>query len=129
MPIYGNTPGFMRSPPETPYIFALECAMDELAVALDIDPIELRKRNDTHTEPIKQLPYSSRSKLLQCFRHRLESLSGWSKRDKKPGSMRDGDWLIGWGTATTLYPSNIAPGDGTRDALSRWSRKSAGRNP
>jgi xanthine dehydrogenase YagR molybdenum-binding subunit len=101
-----NTPGFMRSPPETPYIFALECAMDELAVALDMDPVELRKINDTHKEPIKQLPYSSRS-LLQCFDAGAKAF-GWSKRDKKPGSMRDGDWLIGWGTATTLYPSNIA---------------------
>jgi xanthine dehydrogenase YagR molybdenum-binding subunit len=102
-----NTPGFMRSPPETPYIFALECAMDELAVALDMDPVELRKINDTHKEPIKQLPYSSRS-LVQCFDAGAKAF-GWSKRDRKPGAMRDGDWLIGWGTATTLYPSNIAP--------------------
>ena len=51
-----NTPGFMRSPPETPYIFALESAMDELAYALDMDPVELRRVNDTQTEPIKGLP-------------------------------------------------------------------------
>jgi xanthine dehydrogenase YagR molybdenum-binding subunit len=102
-----NTPGFMRSPPETPYIFALECAMDELAVALDMDPVELRKINDTHKEPIKQLPYSSRS-LVQCFDAGAKAF-GWSKREKTPGTMRNGDWLIGWGTATTLYPSNIAP--------------------
>jgi xanthine dehydrogenase YagR molybdenum-binding subunit len=102
-----NTPGFMRSPPETPYIFALECAMDELAVALKIDPVELRCINDTKVEPIKNLPYTSRS-LIECFEAGSKAF-GWEKRTPAPRSMRDGDWLIGWGTATTLYPSNIAP--------------------
>jgi xanthine dehydrogenase YagR molybdenum-binding subunit len=101
-----NTPGFMRAPAETPYNFALECAMDELAVALDMDPVDLRKINDTKIEPIKGLPYSSRS-LVQCFDAAAKAF-GWSKRTMKPGSMRDGDWLVGWGTATTMYPSNIS---------------------
>ena len=61
-----NTPGFMRAPPETPYIFALEVAMDELAYALAMDPIELRRVNDTRSEPIKGLPYTSRP-LMKCF--------------------------------------------------------------
>ncbi len=61
-----NTPGFMRSPPETPYIYALETAMDELAVALNMDPVELRLINDTQKDPIKGLPYSSRS-LRECY--------------------------------------------------------------
>jgi xanthine dehydrogenase YagR molybdenum-binding subunit len=56
-----NTPGFMRSPPEVPYIYALETAMDELAVALNMDPVELRRVNDTMNEPIKGLPFTSRS--------------------------------------------------------------------
>jgi xanthine dehydrogenase YagR molybdenum-binding subunit len=102
-----STPGFMRAPAETPYIFALECAMDELAVALEMDPVALRKKNDTKIEPIKGLPYSSRS-LVECFDAGAKAF-GWSTRTAVPGSMRDGDWLIGWGTATTLYPSNIAP--------------------
>jgi xanthine dehydrogenase YagR molybdenum-binding subunit len=102
-----NTPGFMRSPPEMPYIFALECAMDELAYALKMDPVALRRVNDTKIEPIKGLPYSSRS-LLECFEQGAEEF-GWAKRDPVPHAMRDGDWLVGWGTATTLYPSNIAP--------------------
>jgi xanthine dehydrogenase YagR molybdenum-binding subunit len=102
-----NTPGFMRSPPETPYIFALECAMDELSYALGIDPVALRRINDTRIEPIKGLPFSSRS-LVQCFDQGAAAF-GWSRRSAKPRSMRDGDWLIGWGTATTVYPSNIAP--------------------
>jgi xanthine dehydrogenase YagR molybdenum-binding subunit len=101
-----NTPGFMRSPPETPYIFALECAMDELAYALEMDPVALRKINDTKKEPIHHLPYSSRS-LVACFDAASRKF-GWEKRDPKPMSMRDGDWLVGWGTATTVYPSVIS---------------------
>jgi xanthine dehydrogenase YagR molybdenum-binding subunit len=102
-----NTPGFMRAPPETPYMFGLESAMDELAVALAIDPIELRRINDTANEPIKGLPYTSRS-LMQCFDPAAQAF-GWAKRDPPPGSMRDGDWLIGWGCATACYPTNVAP--------------------
>jgi xanthine dehydrogenase YagR molybdenum-binding subunit len=102
-----NTPGFMRAPPDTPYMFALESAMDELAYALAIDPIELRRLNDTQTDPIDGKPFSSRS-LMTCF-DRAAAKFGWSKRNPKPGSMRDGDWLIGWGCATSCYPSNIGP--------------------
>lgn len=102
-----NTPGFMRSPPEVPYLFPLESAMDELAVALDMDPVELRRLNDTDREPIKGLPYSSRS-LMQCFDAAAEAF-GWARRNPRPGSMRDGDWDIGWGCATAAYPTNIAP--------------------
>src|SRR5207253_956840 len=61
-----NTPGFMRSPPEVPYIFALETAMDELALALGMDPVELRRVNDTMRESIKGLPFTSRL-LMKCF--------------------------------------------------------------
>jgi xanthine dehydrogenase YagR molybdenum-binding subunit len=100
-----NTPGFMRSPAEFPYVFALECAMDELAVALDIDPIELRRRNDTQVEPIGGLPYTSRS-LMRCFDAAAEAF-GWKERDARVGSMQDGDWLIGWGCAATCYPANV----------------------
>ncbi len=102
-----NTPGFMRAPPDTPYMFALECAMDELAHALEIDPIELRRINDTQTDPISGRPFSSRS-LMACFDQAAERF-GWSRRDPRPKSMRDGDWLIGWGCATSTYPSNIGP--------------------
>ena len=102
-----NTPGFMRSPPETPYLFALECAMDELAYALHMDPVELRRVNDTKVEPINHLPYTSRS-LMHCFDAASKAF-GWSRRDPRPGSMRDGDWLIGWGCATTIYPTLMAP--------------------
>jgi CO/xanthine dehydrogenase Mo-binding subunit len=92
---------------EVPYIYALECAIDELAVALRMDPIELRRVNDTKVEPIKGLPYTSRS-LMPCFDATAKEF-GWSERRPEPMSMRDGDWLIGNGCAMATYPSHMAP--------------------
>jgi xanthine dehydrogenase YagR molybdenum-binding subunit len=100
-----NTPGYMRGPPTTPYMFALESAMDELAVALNMDPIELRRINDTQVDPILGMPFSSRS-LMKCL-DAAAARFGWSRRTPAPGSMREGDWLIGWGCAASTYPSNI----------------------
>ena len=102
-----NTPGFMRAPPDTPYMFALESAMDELAYALEMDPIELRRVNDTQVDPVSGKPYSSRS-LMACFDQAADRF-GWQSRNPRPSSMRDGDWLVGWGCATSCYPSNIGP--------------------
>jgi xanthine dehydrogenase YagR molybdenum-binding subunit len=102
-----NTPGFMRAPAETPYMFALESAMDELAYALNMDPVELRRVNDTQIDPVSGIPFSSRS-LMQCF-DQASAQFGWAKRDPKPASMRDGDWLVGYGCATACYPTNIGP--------------------
>ena len=102
-----NTPGFMRSPPEVPYMFALESAMDELAVQLKMDPIELRRINDATKEPIGSKPYTSRS-LMACFDEGAKAF-GWADRNSQPKSMSDGDWLIGYGCATTCYPTQMAP--------------------
>ena len=102
-----QTPAFMRSPPELPYMFALEAAMDEMAEKLGLDPVEFRRKNDTMTDPISGKPFSSRS-LMKCFDQASEAF-GWSKRDPKPQSMRDGDWLVGLGCATACYPTNVAP--------------------
>jgi xanthine dehydrogenase YagR molybdenum-binding subunit len=99
-----NTPGYMRAPPEFPYMYALESAMDELAVALKMDPIALRRLNDTQTEPIKGYPFTSRS-LARCFDEAAQAF-GWDRRDPAVGAMRDGDWLIGWGCATACYPTH-----------------------
>ncbi|HSU98683.1 MAG TPA: xanthine dehydrogenase family protein molybdopterin-binding subunit, partial [Roseiarcus sp.] len=101
-----STPGFMRAPAETPYFFALESAMDELAVALNMDPVELRRVNDTRTEPIKGLPYTSRA-MMACFDRAAEAF-GWKARNPAPGSKREGDWLIGWGCAASAYPTQMA---------------------
>ena len=100
-----NTPGFMRAPPDTPYMFALESAMDELAHALGMDPIELRRVNDTAEDPVKHVPFTSRA-LMRCFDEGAERF-GWSRRDPRPGAMTDGDWLVGWGCASAAYPANI----------------------
>jgi xanthine dehydrogenase YagR molybdenum-binding subunit len=100
-----QTPAFMRSPPELPYMFALESALDELAYKLRMDPIELRRVNDTRTEPIEGKPFSSRQ-LMQCFNQASRAFA-WSKRTAEPRSMRDGDWLVGMGCATAVYPTNV----------------------
>jgi xanthine dehydrogenase YagR molybdenum-binding subunit len=80
--------------------------MDELAYALSMDPVELRRINDTRSDPVKGLPFTSRS-LMACF-DQAGAAFGWNKRSMAPRSMQDSDWLVGWGTAATMYPSNIA---------------------
>ena len=102
-----QTSGFMRAPIEMPYMYALESAMDELAVALKMDPIELRRVNDIRESPVDGARFTSRS-LMQCYDAAAASF-GWSKRTPEPGSMRDGDWLIGYGCATAGYPTHMAP--------------------
>ncbi len=102
-----NTPGFMRSPAEVPYMFALESAIDELAAKLRIDPVEMRRKNDTMKSPINGAPYTSRS-LMQCYDEAGKAF-GWAKRTPQVGSMRDGDWLVGWGCATATYPTQHNP--------------------
>src|SRR5581483_10074832 len=99
-----NTPGFMRSPPVVPYIYALESAMDELAIKLNMDPVELRRVNDAMQDATGK-PWSSRS-LMQCYDAAKEAF-GWSRHNPQPGSMREGNWLIGWGCASAFYPSHV----------------------
>jgi len=101
-----NTPGYMRSPPEMPYVYALENAMDEMAIQLGMDPVEFRRINDTQIEPIGKKPFSSRS-LMQCYDEAAAAFR-WQDRNPAIGSMTDGDWLVGMGCATALYPSNVA---------------------
>jgi xanthine dehydrogenase YagR molybdenum-binding subunit len=102
-----NTPGYMRAPAETPYMFALESAMDELAFQLKMDPIELRRINDTHKDPVSGLPFTSRS-LMKCFDEAAARFPR-HKRNPQPASMVDGEWLVGYGCASACYPSNIGP--------------------
>ena len=106
-PLNVHTPTYMRAPGEASGVFALESAMDELAVALNIDPVELRLKNEPELDEFKKLPFSSRS-TRECYRLAAERF-GWSRRNPKPGSMRDGRWLVGWGMATATYPVNYAP--------------------
>ena len=102
-----QTPGFMRAPPEVPYFFAFESAVDELARELEMDPVELRIRNDIDKEPVKGVPFTSRS-LVECYRRAGEAF-GWADYTPAIGSMTDGDDLIGWGVATATYPTQMSP--------------------
>jgi xanthine dehydrogenase YagR molybdenum-binding subunit len=92
---------WMRAPGTAPGSYALECAMDELAVALALDPIELRVRNDPPTDPDSGLPWSTRN-LVACLREGAERF-GWAGRSPTPGSHRDGRWLVGTGVAAAAY--------------------------
>src|SRR5262249_51682441 len=102
--VRGNiqTPTFMRGPGEASGVHALECALDELAYKLKIDPLDLRIRNHADTDPESGLPWSSKS-LLECYRRGAEAF-GWSRRTLEPRSMRDGRYLVGMGMATGTYP-------------------------
>jgi xanthine dehydrogenase YagR molybdenum-binding subunit len=96
------TPSWMRAPGECPGMFALESAIDELAVACGVDPIELRIRNEPETEPESGLDFSSRN-LVACLREGAERF-GWSERDPAPGAGA-GRWLAGTGVAASTYPA------------------------
>lgn len=87
----------MRGPGKVPGSFGLESAMDELAIALNMDPVELRLKNEPEKDEEKNIPFSSRH-LKECLTHGAE-LFGWSRRNPTVGSMRDGDTLLGWGVA------------------------------
>jgi xanthine dehydrogenase YagR molybdenum-binding subunit len=101
------TPTWMRAPGETPGMYALECAMDELAIAAAIDPVELRIRNEPDVEPESGVPFSSRH-LVACLREGAERF-GWTGRDPTPGVRREGRWLIGTGVASSTYPARRRP--------------------
>jgi xanthine dehydrogenase YagR molybdenum-binding subunit len=98
-----GTPTPMRGPGTTPGMFALESAMDELAAKLNIDPMELRLRNYTEQDEGKKLPFSSKH-LREGYQRGAERF-GWSKRNPKVGSMRDGDLVLGWGMGTATWPA------------------------
>ena len=98
------TPTYMRAPGESSGSFALESAMDELAYAAGIDPLELRLRNYAESDPQEQKPWSSKS-LRQCYAQAAERF-GWSRRAPQPRAMRAADgWLTGMGMASSTYPS------------------------
>ena len=120
-PMNVHTPTYMRAPGEASGVFALESAMDELAVALNIDPVELRLRNEPEQDEFEKLPFSSRS-TRECYRAAAERF-GWSRRNPEPRSMRDGRWLIGWGMATATYPMNYAPASASGASLARRHRR------
>ena len=102
-----GTPTFQRAPGESTGMFALESAMDELAIAAGIDPIEFRLRNDAAMDAQKKLPYSSKA-LTECYRLGAERI-GWSRRNATPGALREGRWAIGLGCASATRPAKRSP--------------------
>jgi xanthine dehydrogenase YagR molybdenum-binding subunit len=107
---------FMRAPGESVGTFALESAIDELAIELDLDPIELRIRNEPDQDPSSGLPFSARH-LVEAWRAGAERF-GWERRTA-PGTRREGEWLAGMGCATATYPYHRFPGGVARIRLDK----------
>ncbi|WP_404477622.1 xanthine dehydrogenase family protein molybdopterin-binding subunit [Novosphingobium sp. BL-52-GroH] len=106
---------FMRAPGESVGTFALESAMDELAETLAVDPMELRIRNEPEVDPLSGLSFSSR-RIVDAWRAGARAF-GWDRRNPKPGSTRDGEWLVGMGCAKGTYPYYRMPGGAARLTL------------
>jgi len=105
-------PSWMRAPGEMPGMFAHEVAMDELAGACGLDPIELRRRNEPGTDPATGLPFDTR-RLMECF-DRGARRFGWTAGRRRPGTTRDGEWWVGTGVAAATYPAMRQPGNVAR---------------
>ncbi|WP_183923885.1 xanthine dehydrogenase family protein molybdopterin-binding subunit [Rhizobium mongolense] len=100
-----NRGEWMRSPGEAPGMFAFECAMDEMAEQLGLDPIEFRIRNEPHRDPERNVPFSTRN-LVACMEEGATRF-GWARRSAKPRAMRDGRFLVGYGMAAAIRPNYI----------------------
>jgi xanthine dehydrogenase YagR molybdenum-binding subunit len=102
-----GTPTYQRAPGEATGTFSVEVAMDELAEKLHMDPLALRLKNYAETDPDTGRPFSSKA-LKECYRVGAERF-GWSKRNAKAGTMRDGKAMVGYGLATATYPTHRSP--------------------
>lgn len=100
-PLDVSTPTWMRGPGEATGSFPLECALDELSYALNLDPIELRKRNYAEVDPENGKPYSS--KFLREAYDLGASAFGWKNRKPVPRSTTEDGWLVGYGMSTGLF--------------------------
>jgi xanthine dehydrogenase YagR molybdenum-binding subunit len=105
-------PFWMRAPGEMPGMYAAEVAMDELAVACGLDPIDLRIRNEPDIDPDTGNPWSGRH-LVECLRTGADRF-GWAQRDPRPGGRSRDDWLVGTGVAASTYPALTKPGNAAR---------------
>ncbi|RPD46826.1 xanthine dehydrogenase family protein molybdopterin-binding subunit [Hymenobacter sediminis] len=106
VPLDVSTPAWTRGPGESSGSFALESAMDELAYALRLDPLELRRRNFAETDPKDDKPWSS-NQLRACYERGAEQF-GWGKRPPQPRATRQGEWMVGWGMAMGIYKAERA---------------------
>ncbi|MBB5190613.1 xanthine dehydrogenase YagR molybdenum-binding subunit [Silvimonas terrae] len=101
----------MRAPGEAVGLLALECAMDELAEKLKLDPIELRRRNEPTVDPERHVPYSVRQ-LVGCMDEGARRF-GWDRRNPVPAQVRDGRWLVGLGMAAAIRSNFLRPSQAT----------------
>ncbi|ANS70084.1 oxidoreductase [Streptomyces lincolnensis] len=115
VPLDVPSPSWMRAPGEAPGMYALESAMDELAGELGLDPVEVRVVNEPDREPDSGKPFSSRH-LVECLREGARRF-GWSARDPRPGSRREGPLLVGSGVAAATYPVQVSPSTAEARAL------------
>jgi xanthine dehydrogenase YagR molybdenum-binding subunit len=99
-----GTPCPMRAPGEAPGTYAIEVAMDELAIKLNMDPVQLRLLNYAETEEQKQKQFSAKY-LKECYQKGAEAI-GWTERKNEPGAITEGNYLVGYGMATATYPAN-----------------------
>jgi xanthine dehydrogenase YagR molybdenum-binding subunit len=111
------TPTFTRAPGDASGMFALECAIDELADQLGLDPLELRLRNHADVDPSSGQPWSSKG-LRECYQRGADRF-GWQARTPTPRAQRQGHWLLGTGMATAAYPVPAFPGLQPQRALTR----------
>jgi xanthine dehydrogenase YagR molybdenum-binding subunit len=102
-----SVPTYTRGPGETTGVFALESAVDELAYALNMDPLEFRKKNYSEKDPEQNLPWSSKY-LRECYEMGAAHF-GWDKRSQKPGSIMKDGWLVGYGVSNGVYGAGRAP--------------------
>ncbi|WP_058835615.1 xanthine dehydrogenase family protein molybdopterin-binding subunit [Luteimonas abyssi] len=116
--VLANT--YMRAPGEAVGSFAMESALDELACAMALDPIELRRRNVAGCDPVSGAPHSQRD-LMAAYAMGAERF-GWSRRSVVPGARRDGEWRIGMGCASGTFPYARMPGMSVRIALAADGR-------
>jgi len=101
------TPIWMRGPGEATGAYALESAMDELAYKLNMDPVDFRILNHADTDPERNLPWSSKY-LKECYDICKEKI-GWNNRPKIPGSLKEGDWFVGYGMGTGTFGAHRSP--------------------
>ena len=107
----------MRAPGEAPGLMALEVAMDEMAEKLNMDPVQFRIVNDTQVDPEKPERKFSQRQLVECLRMGADKF-GWSQRQAKPRSVRDGRWLVGMGVASG-FRNNITMKSGARVGIDK----------
>jgi xanthine dehydrogenase YagR molybdenum-binding subunit len=101
VPLDRGVPIWMRGPGEATGAFALESAIDEMAYKVNMDPLDFRVKNFAATDPEKNKPFSSNN-LKEAYQLGSEKI-GWNKRNREPRSMKDGEWLVGYGMSTGVF--------------------------